>query len=624
MKAKSNKDRIQWYMKETRRSQEFRKSTLGMDDLWTRLSDMYLGKLTLDPDKDAANIGVNMAFSTINVMYPSVSAGIPNVEVRANNPAFERNAVLVEEILNYTWRHHQFQPSFRAAAKDFLMFGHGWLKVAWEYQTEEQERSEDELVDEFVELRTQVDQAAQMNPQFANELPSDDDIAGSLEQIGEVVVADNPMVSHVSVRDIFVNPEATSMKDIRWIAQRIIAPIEEVADNNAFSSERKKLQGTLNSFESNDPRSQGHDNLHHDMVEYWEFYDVAESTMSVFSHERGGTFLIKPTTMPFAFGQPFVMMRNYDVPDQFYPMGDLEQLWPLQEELNKTRSEMMNYRKAYARKYVARESAFQKGDHEKLTSRVDGEVILVANDNIPLSDVVQPVPINSLDPALFNWSQQINHDMQEVSGVSEYARGGAGAIRRTATEAALIQDALNARSSEKLTLVEMAASEVARKVLQLMQQFVTGEQVARTFGDDGATLWLPYTREAIQGEYDFHVEAGSTQPNNETFRRQNAIALMNTMGPFLGSVINPHELVLHILREGFSIRQPEKFLMQGLPPEAADQPSNPGTLPGGQGVDTPQLTPEERRDAEAQSQIEGVPPELANQLMNQNGVNPQI
>ena len=44
--------------------------------------------------------------------------------------------------------------------------------------------------------------------------------------------------------------------------------------------------------------------------------------------------------MPYAYGQPFVMLRNYDVPDYFYPMGDLEAIESLQLELDKTRSQI--------------------------------------------------------------------------------------------------------------------------------------------------------------------------------------------------------------------------------------------------------------------------------------------
>lgn len=628
------KKRLNEYTDEVTRAQKWRRDQ-GYDNLWNKLRQMYSGELdlsTLSPETDV--VAVNMAFSTINVMYPSVSGGTPKIEVKPNDPAKEVEALLVEDILNYTWEHWNFQYPFRRAAKDLLIFGHGWLKTGWKFVEEEQPRSVEEQAEEFLMLREQTEMAAAMNPEAAGSLPNDDEIARSLGTTKLTIVEDRPTLEYVSILDMYVNPEATSMDDIRWIAQRILRPLEEVKRDEDYEPVRKELGGTYMSFDHDDPRYEGLDTDRGKMVELWEFYDLVDGVMCIFVREKSGQFLVKPTKMPYVFGHPFEMMRNYDIPDMFYPMGDLEQLWPLQQELNKTRSDMMNFRAKYANKYLVRKKSLQRGDYEKLTSRTDGEVILVEDDQTPLDDVVRPMPINPLDAGLFSWSGQISSDIQEVSGVSEYARGTASGAQRTATEAALIQDALNARSGEKLAIVEGTVTRVARKTLQIMQQFLTGEQVARTFGAAGQMLWVEYDRESIRGEYDFAVEAGSTQPSNETFRRQSAIALMNTMMPFVQfGIIDPSQLVLHILREGFSIRNPEKFLSQGLPmgdPMAQQQaggPPNPGTLPNmpGMGIDSPQPTPEDRREqAMAENEVPGVPPEIFNQLQNQNGVSPMI
>ena len=53
-----------------------------------------------------------------------------------------------------------------------------------------------------------------------------------------------------------------------------------------------------------------------------------------------------------------------------------------------------------------------------------------------------------------------------------------------------------------------------------MQQFMTGEHVVRVSARAGADLFVPYSRDDIVGEYDFSVEAGSTQPINDTVRKQ--------------------------------------------------------------------------------------------------------
>ena len=63
-------------------------------------------------------------------------------------------------------------------------------------------------------------------------------------------------------------------------------------------------------------------------------YDSSDDATS----DDDGGFLIKPKEMPYASGHPFEMIRNFEVPDHFYPIGDVEQIESLQLELNETRT----------------------------------------------------------------------------------------------------------------------------------------------------------------------------------------------------------------------------------------------------------------------------------------------
>jgi hypothetical protein len=84
---------------------------------------------------------------------------------------------------------------------------------------------------------------------------------------------------------------------------------------------------------------------------------------------------------------------------------------------------------------------------------------------------------------------------------------------------------------------------------------------------------VPFTREQIEGEFDFQVEAGSTQPQNESFRRQSAMQMMDAMTPFLqAGVVDPAKLAEHVLRNGFGIKDPSMFIMAPPPP----MPEMPG------------------------------------------------
>ena len=101
------------------------------------------------------------------------------------------------------------------------------------------------------------------------------------------------------------------------------------------------------------------------------------------------------------------------------------------------------------------------------------------------------MPQTPLSPEIYNMSSIIEEDINTVSGVSEYARGQLPEIRRTATEASqLIADAGNARAADKLAIVELGIGHVARRVIQLMQQFMTGEQWPGCLGRGGETLFV--------------------------------------------------------------------------------------------------------------------------------------
>ena len=550
MARPSNADRLGKYRKHLATSKRWRREE-GYDSTWRRLIDLYRGR-HYEFASDEDRLLVNIAFSTVNVIAPSVSVNYPKIAVNATKPDDAPKAIITEAVINYWWRHYKVKPEFRRAVKDFLVVGHGWLKCGYRYIEEEVVETGDE--------------------------PSDPDAEGNEVTPSIVVVEDRPFVERVSPFDMFIDPDATSMRDAKWIAQRIRRPMADVkADKRYAKQARDRVAPSSTSrFADETGRKKIHDDGH-SYVDIWEFYDVRTKTMSVFA-EGGDQFLIKPTQMPYAFGHPFVMIRNYDVPDHFYPMGDLEAIEPLQRELNETRTQMMNHRKRFSRKYLFKESAFDSDGRSALESDYDNVLVPVASDE-SLSNVVAPFPAVITPPEFYNQSEMIQGDVEQITGVSEYQRGALPEIRRTATEAAIMQDAANARAADKLATIEGAIVEVAVRMVQLAQQYMTGQQVARVTGKDGVPMWVTFDRDYISGDFDFEVEAGSTAPNNESFRRQSALQMVDAMTPFASAgVINVERLAAHVLQFGFGIKNPGEFI-QAVPSAQVAPEAVPSQMP---------------------------------------------
>jgi len=593
MARTSNYDLLKRYRNKLEHSRRWRKEE-KYDDLWQRMIDLYRGKHHRTDIKEDQLL-VNMAFSTINIVAPAVAVNHPKITVNARRPEDGDKAVVTEAIVNYWWRHYDCQKEFRRSVKDALICGHGWVKTGYRYV--EEEKVAEGNFDSFDELTENREE--------------------NVAESNLIVKEDRPFVERVSPFDVFVDPDATSMEDARWIAQRIRRPLEDVKKDKRYNStargEASPSHYTKWGQDSFRPRrSQDPSDAY---VEVWEWYDIDRNTVSVFC-DGSDKFLVSPKEIPFAFGQPFVMIRNYDVPETFYPMGELEAIEPLQHELNQTRTQMMNHRKRFSRKWLYKESAFDTDGRQALESDEDNVMVPVITDD-NLGNVLSPMPAVINPPELYNQSDLISSDMNRVSGVSEYQQGSMPEIRRTATEAAIVQDASNARASDKLAIIERAIGECARRLVMLAQQFMTGEQSVRIVGSEAQPLWLTFDRDYIQGEFDYEVEGGSTAPMNESFRRQRALQIVDAMAPFAGAgILDMGKMATYVLQYGFGIKQAQGFIMPmgGVPPEAGGQPPQGMMPPEGM---TPGMGAAEAEPTGGMAMPSNIPPEILAQLLAQ-------
>jgi hypothetical protein len=586
MARKANSEILAKYRQQLSYSQKWLEND-NYPQLWTRLINLYRGKQykgSLPQDR----MLVNLAFATINVLYPSVSIGRPKIVVSPRTPEDADKAVVTEAIVNYWWEHYQCQDEYQLAVRDFLILGHGWVKSGYRYVTVDKEVTEtaDELADP-----TRTESAVES--EF-------------------IIKEDRPFIERVDPFHMFVDSDASSMKDIRWIAQMSRRPLNDVKNDKRYDSAARQevTASSYSKYIKNGEMSRG-TNPSDAYCNVYEWYDLNTGTMSVFS-ETGDKFLIKPTKMPYAFGHPFTMLRNYDIPGYFYPMGELEAIEPLQYELNETRTQMMNHRKRYSRKYLFKESAFDDFGRQALSSDEDNAMVPVKGDE-NLGNVVVPMPALINPPDFYNQSAMIISDMDRVSGVSEYQRGILPEIRRTATEASIIQGSADARASEKLGLIEKGIAKCAERLIKLAQQYMTEEQTVRVLDKPGQWAWVEFDNEYINGNFDFTVEAGSTVPMNESFRRQMALQVVDAMAPFAqAGIIKLDALASYLLETGFGVKDPGKFMNppeeqmgpegEPMPPEGQPPMPEAGMPPQGQ------VPPEVI--AQAQAQGIPIPPEV--------------
>ena len=74
---------------------------MGYDSVWQRMIDLYRGKHWPRVTATEDLVAVNLAFSTVNVIAPSVSVNHPKVVVTPNDPENSDRAAFVEAVINH-------------------------------------------------------------------------------------------------------------------------------------------------------------------------------------------------------------------------------------------------------------------------------------------------------------------------------------------------------------------------------------------------------------------------------------------------------------------------------------------------------------------------------------------
>ena len=422
-------------------------------------------------------------------------------------------------------------------------------------------------------------------------LPTEEELVGLVPTVTTVPVTDDIFVEHLSPFDVFVDPEARRMEDVRWIARRRVLPLEEVLDNPAYRNKRNLQADTPFPSVEGVPKPPGipgyqeGQTIHppeHERVTLWEYYNLKERTVCAFTLNHDRFLMEADWLMPFE-GSPFIPMVDYVVPDSLWGFGEVKLIESLQVELNKTRTQIIVHNKRFNRKLLYKERALDDRGKAALASRVDGAMIPVINDE-DLKDVVLPVPDSPLPADRYQINNIIEGDITAITGISDYERGAYNNVRRTATEASIIMDASSLRQQDKLRRIEDAATEVGRRMKALAQTFYDSERWILITGA-GWQMPIRFTREDIEGEYDISVDAGSTEPQNQQMLMQDRERLYQLLSA--NPLVNQVEILKELLR-AHGMNNPDRFIdQQAVMMQKMQQAMMMGGAAPGQGAPLP-------------------------------------
>lgn len=418
------------------------------EPVWTTSQKQYEGRFwtdldNIDPTADLTS--VNISFGTANTILPNITGQEPVFMIEPfSQDATPANAAKQEAFLNRLWRHKAVgaQTALKQATHFAVVLGDGFMKTT--YQINRRLKNPDEPVD-----------------------------------TAEI------FVDSVSPWDIWIDPYGTSIYDARWVCHRVWSTKRQIENDERYTVpedfEYHSRMDTENPAQSTyTDRTITSDG--DDWVELFEFYDLIDRSLVVFPKQGSG-----PSDLPWMVVEeielPFAAIEGYTRSIGPWHMGDLEQIADLQDELNKTRSELMTHRRRNVAKVLIREKSMGQTAIDALSSPIVGQFVPIKGDE-PLDQLVSPINLQPIASENYASSSQILDDVREITGVTEYQRGIGSDTSRTATEASIMEASANVKIQAKLTAVEEASRVTGSLILGI------AKDVFPLTDEDEMAMWI--------------------------------------------------------------------------------------------------------------------------------------
>lgn len=226
------------------------------------------------------------------------------------------------------------------------------------------------------------------------------------------------------------------------------------------------------------------------------------------------------TGLPYKHGQfPFAKMESIQS-GSFYPTSVIEDLIPIQRELNRTRSQMVE-----ARNLMSRPGFFYRTgsmDPNKVTSST-GQYI----DIRPGAEFPQPIPLPQMPGYVEKMQEDALRDIEDISGQHQVSKGNAPSGVTAGTAIQFLQEADNSYMATTHASVEDCVQKIAFQTVGLAVEYWDSERLVKYVGKDGA-ISAKYLKGAdLKTGTDIRIEGGSSLPTSKAGRIALFMDLMN-------------------------------------------------------------------------------------------------
>lgn len=216
---------------------------------------------------------------------------------------------------------------------------------------------------------------------------------------------------------------------------------------------------------------------------------------------------------------PLVKFPGIRVPGQVYDEAVVTAARPLQKELNRTVSQIVEYKNLTIRPRV---TAPIGGLTQKITNE-PGAVIQYQPVQ-GLKPEIDKMP--TLPPYVFEHMRDINLRLRDVFGLQEITEGKPPPNVEAGVAIDLLQEMATDRWAPTIQQVEIGLARAGKLLVSLAQKYYTEPRLIKIHGEGGRIHTKKFLQSDIPSGVDFYAEAGSGLPRTRAARMARVEKLM--------------------------------------------------------------------------------------------------
>ena len=505
-----------------------------------------------------SDIRINYCFVTTQTKIPIITQNQPTVNFVPYNPDDEESARTLSKLVgNALWNKLEIQDTFQDVAWNSCVYDNGFYKIGWDPDEDEMfvksiepfKLIPDPMADKIDSCRYifhvepyAVSHLKVLYPDFADKIKADPAISSVLFE--ERRSADRKATSQAISTDTEYAIERAYKKEAWLTEAAFLAEVEESYDEAGKKKKRKRNKypnGLLVTM------------INDDLI-----VDVKENPN------------------PWKF--PFVKSAMNKVGNEFWDMGDIEQVIPLQQGLNHITQQLADIVNKVANVGWTVHPNVGEENIRKLAQALQkpGALKPIAPEYLKADDPPQVPAI------LVRMQQEYIQRIFDVTGISDILQGSGRVTHRTARGIERLYEAGASRIGQSVRNHENALKKVFLMMGDLAIKFYKEERFYPLLGGQGTLegiLQIPDG--ALSGKFEASIDSGATLPQDKKARAELALELFTGGVLEMAAAGDPaHKEIARMVLQAVEFPGRERLLaVPTAPPETPplqQPPAGPG------------------------------------------------